>query len=66
MQQWRVAALVLGVLALTLAAVRSADIVLTGPVGWLVRGWLPRVPSMPLFWVGVIACLVAMWRGGGT
>ncbi|MFB3817571.1 MAG: hypothetical protein ACE147_07900 [Candidatus Methylomirabilales bacterium] len=59
MATWRVVCVLLGVLALVLAAV---------PAGSELAAWLPGAPDARgriLFWVGVIFAAAAIWRRGG-
>lgn len=63
MHRWRVVALVLSLLAFTLAAAGSLEV---GPGAALHRALGLRAGGMALFWLGVACFLAAVWRRGGT
>lgn len=66
MHPWRLAALVLGLLAFALAAARSGSPGVGRVASWLLDGWTLRLWSMTYFWIGVAFFPAAAWRKGGT
>jgi hypothetical protein len=63
MRRWRVVALILSLLAFTLAAAGSVEL---GPGAAFFRTVALKVGGTTFFWLGVACFLVAAWRGGGT
>lgn len=63
MRRWRVVALILSLLAFTLAAAGSVEV---GPGAAFFRAIALKVGGRTFFWLGVACFLVAVWRRGGT
>ena len=58
MRRWRVAALILAVLAFALAGL--------GPETWLPKSVPFQVGSAAFFWLGVVCMLAAVWGRAGA